>query len=88
MKSFALLISVIFLACCGSVFAEQASNKDGIKTGAETIVNGTALIGITGAMSEPNQPRSYDGHKAGARTWMELGDMHRAARPGMADFGK
>ena len=88
MKTIALIIVATLLTSCTSVLAEEPSNKEGIKTGAETIVNGTALIGITGAMSEPNQQRSYDGRKAGARTWTELGDMHRAARPGVADFGK
>ena len=79
---------LIFLTLCTSAFAEEASNKQGIKTGAEALVNGTALLGITGAMSDNKQERSYDGRKAGARTWTELGDMHRAARPGTADFGK
>ena len=88
MKSFALLICAIFLATYSPVFAEETSSKEGIRTGAETVVNGTALLGITGAMSEPNHARSFEGRKAGATTWTELGDMQRAARPAIADFGK
>ena len=88
MKPLAIVISATLLTFCASVLAEEVSSKEGIKTGAETIVNGTALNGITGAMSELNQIRSYDSRKAGARTWTELGDMHPAARPRVADFGK
>ena len=69
-------------------FAEEPSNMQGIKTGAETLVNGAALIGITGAMTDAKPSNSYEGRKGGAKTWRELGDMHRAARPGVADFGK
>lgn len=69
-------------------YSEEVSNKEGIKTGAETVVNGTALIGVVGSMSEPKPNSSYDGRKGRAKTWKELGDVHRAARPGVADFGK
>ena len=69
-------------------FTEEPSNKQGIKTGAETVVNGAALIGVVGSMSEPKLNSSYDGRKGGAKTWKELGDMHRSSRPGVADFGK
>ena len=88
MKTLPLLICAVFLASYTSLFAEEFSNKEGIKTGAETVINGAALIGITGAMSEHNQPRSYEGRKASAKTWAELGGMHRAARPAEAEFGK
>jgi hypothetical protein len=88
MKTLVLIFLVTISTLCTPSIAEDATNKQGIKTGAETLVNGTALLGITGAMSDNKQARSYDGRKAGARTWTELGDMHRSARPGVADFGK
>lgn len=88
MKTYVAPFLLTFLTLYNSAGAEEASNKQGIKTGAETLVNGTALLGITGAMSDNKQERSYDGRKGGARTWTELGDMHRAARPGTADFGR
>ena len=88
MKTLISLISLVVTAFIFPAFAEESSNKEGIKTGAETVVNGAALIGITGAMTNGRPSNSYEGRKGGAKTWRELGDMHRAARPGVADFGK
>ena len=88
MKTLISLISPVVIAFIVPAFAEESSNKEGIKTGAETVVNGAALIGITGAMTDGRPSNSYEGRKGGAKTWRELGDMHRAARPGVADFGK
>ena len=65
-------------------FAEEASHKEGIKTGAETIVNGAALIGFVGAMSGQ---KSNTGNERHPKTWHELGDMQRA-KPGVTEFGK
>lgn len=79
---------VALTALCSPSFAEETSNMEGIKTGAETVVNGVALVGVVGAMSDSKNETSYQGRKAGARTWTELGDMQRSARPGVADFGK
>jgi hypothetical protein len=88
MKTLVSILLVNIFTFCTSVFAEEVSNKQGVKTGAEVLVNGTALIGITGAMTDNKQERSYEGQKAGVRTWTEIGDMHRSARSGVADFGK
>lgn len=88
MKTLISLISPVVIAFIVPAFAEESSNKEGIKTGDETVVNGAALIGITGAMTNGRPSNSYEGRKGGAKTWRELGDMHRAARPGVADFGK
>lgn len=88
MKTLILPISLVVTAFIFPAFAEEPSNRQGIKTGAETVVNGTALIGVVGSMSEPKPNSSYDGRKGGAKTWKELGDMHRSSRPGVADFGK
>ena len=86
MKPFIPLVALI--ACSSPTFAEEASNKEGIKTGAETVINGAALMGVVGAMSGPKNETTYEGRKAGAQTWTELGDIQRAARPAIADFGK
>ena len=88
MKNSFLFIALAAINISPPAYSEEASNKEGIKNGAETVVNGTALIGVVGSMSEPKPNSSYDGRKGGAKTWKELGDMHRAARPGVADFGK
>jgi hypothetical protein len=88
MKTLVSILLVNIFTFYTSVFAEEVSNKQGVKTGAEVLVNGTALIGITGAMTDNKQERSYEGRKAGVRTWTELGDMHRSAGSGVADFGK
>ena len=86
MKPFIPLVALI--AYSSPTFAEETSNKEGIKTGAETVVNGAALMGVVGAMSGPKNETTYEGRKAGAQTWTELGDIQRAARPAIADFGK
>ena len=88
MKNSVLAISLAAITISSHACSEEASNKEGIRTGAETVVNGAALIGVVGAMSGSKNETSYEGRKGGARTWRELGDMQRAARPGIADFGK
>ena len=88
MKTLLSFTCLALTAIIVPAFAEEPSNKQGIKTGAETVVNGAALIGITGAMTGSKPSNSYEGRKGGAKTWRELGDMHRAARPSVADFGK
>ena len=88
MKNYFLFMVLAATSISSPSYSEEVSNKEGIKTGAETVVNGTALIGVVGSMSEPKPNSSYDGRKGGAKTWKELGDMHRSSRPGVADFGK
>lgn len=88
MKTFIPLSVAVLLAFSSLSFAQEAASKEGIKTGAETVVNGAALMGVVGAMSGAKSEPFYEGRKAGARTWTELGDIQRAARPGVADFGK
>ncbi len=88
MKNSILLILMVAIATSSPSYSAEVSNKEGIKTGAETLVNGAALIGVVGAMSGSKNGPSYEGRKSGAKTWTELGDMHRAARPGVAEFGK
>ena len=85
MKPFIPLVDLI--ACSSPTFAEEASNKEGIKTGAQTVVNGAALMGVVGAMSGLKNETIYEGRKAVAQSWTELGDIQRAARPAIADFG-
>ena len=88
MKNYIVLTLVATITASSPSYSAEVSNKEGIKTGAETVVNGAALIGVVGAISGSKNGPSYEGRKAGARTWTELGDMHRAARPGVAEFGK
>jgi len=88
MKIFIPLFLAGAMAYSSATFAEEISQKDGIKTGAETLVNGTALLGMSGAISESQHDPDYVGRKAGARTWTELEDMQRDAKPGIAEFGK
>ena len=88
MKNSIVLPLVAAITASSPSYSAEVSNKESLKTGAETVVNGAALIGVVGAMSGSKNGPSYEGRKAGARTWTELGDMHRAARPGVAEFGK
>ena len=88
MKYYIVLTLVAAITASSPSYSAEVSSKEGIKTGAETVVNGAALIGVVGAISGSKNGPSYEGRKAGARTWTELGDMHRAARPGVAEFGK
>ena len=85
MKPFIPLVALI--ACSSPTIAEEVSNKEIIKTGAETVVNGAALMGVVGAMSDSKKETTYEDRKGGAQTWTELGDIQRAARPAIADFG-
>ena len=78
MKPFIPVVALI--ACSSPTFAEEASNKEGIKTGAETVVNGAALMGVVGAMSGPKNETIYEGRKAGAQSWTELGDIQRLVK--------
>lgn len=43
---------------------------------------------LSGTMPDSKNETSYEGRKAGARTWIELGDMQQLARQGVANFGK
>ena len=88
MKTIAPILLAAIAVSCSLALAEEASTKEGLRTAGEGLVNGTALLGISGATSEAHHDPAYDGRKAGAKTWTELGDMHRAAKPGVADFGK
>ena len=78
MKTLLSLTGIVLIAFIIPAITEETSNKQGIKTGAETVVNGAALIGITGAMTDGKPSNSYEGRKGGAKTWRELGDLHRA----------
>jgi hypothetical protein len=84
MKAFTYLFLVLVSTFCASVFAQEVSHKEGFKTGAETVVNGTALIGILGATSSQQTNRDNQRHP---KTWNDLGAMHRS-RPSEAEFGK
>jgi hypothetical protein len=88
MKTISLILLAALAVSSSPTFAEEASTKEGLKTAGEGLVNGTALMGMTGATSAAHDATAYDGRRAGAKTWTELGDMHRAARPGVANFGK
>lgn len=66
--------------------AEENSHKQSIKTGAETVINGAALMGIAGAASAQQDQQPYDSRGTHPKTWKELGDLHKA-RPSVAEFG-
>jgi len=84
MKAITYLFLVLVSTFCASVFAQEVSHKEGLKTGAETVVNGAALIGIVGAAS--GQQTNYANQRH-PKTWNDLGAMH-LARPSEAEFGK
>jgi len=84
MKTSALLFLFLVSTSYISVFAQEVSHKEGLKTGAETVVNGAALIGIVGAASGQQTNNANQRHP---KTWNDLGAMHRA-RPSEAEFGK
>ena len=84
MKTCNPLTLAIILNFYSLAFAEEASHKEGIKTGAETIVNGAALIGVVGAMSGQ---KSNTGNERHPKTWHELGVIQRA-KSGVAEFRK
>ena len=87
MKTFARLLALLTVCFPFPADAEELSTKDGIKTGAETIVNGAALVGILGATSQNNSDQTRIQPSGPPKTWGELGAMHKA-RPGVAEFGK
>jgi hypothetical protein len=79
------IISLLLTLLSSSVsIAEETSNKDGTKTGAETVVNGAALIGIVGAASGQQSNTDNQRHP---KTWGDLKALQRS-RPGVAEFGK
>ena len=88
MKAIAPILFGILITPSISAFAEEVSHKEGIKTGAETLVNGTALLGMSDETSIFwNAPTSETKQLDSQRTWRDLGVMQRA-RPTDADFGK
>jgi hypothetical protein len=78
------ILVLLTLFSSSSVIAEETSHKEAIKTGAETVVNGAALIGIVGAASGQQSSVVNQRHP---KTWHDLGALHRS-RPGVAEFGK
>lgn len=62
--------------------------REVIKTSVETLANGTALLGMSGAIADKLHDPSCDDRKSGAMTWTELADMHQATTKNIADFGK
>jgi hypothetical protein len=84
MKPIILISLNIFLNFLTPAFAEDISHKEGIKTGAETVINGTALMGIVGAISGEQSNTNNMQHQ---KTWTDLGSLQRA-KPSIAEFGK
>lgn len=84
MKTISLISLVMILNFWTPTFADDVSHKEGIKTGAETVINGVTLMGIVGAASGE---RSNAYNIKNPRTWSDLGAQQRA-RPGIAEFGK
>ena len=88
MKVIAPILFVTLIASSIPACAEEVSQKQGIKTGAETLVNGTALLGMSDQTSIFwNAPTSETKQPDAPRNWRDLGAMQRA-RPTDADFGK
>ena len=88
MKATAPILFLSIIAPGIPAFAEELSHKEGIKTGAETLVNGTALLGMSDETSIFwNAPSSETKQPDAPRTWRDLGAMQRA-RQADADFGK
>ena len=88
MKAIWPILFVILITPTIPAFAEEVSQKQGIKTGAETLVYGTALLGMSDETSIFwNAPSSETKQSDRPRTWGDLGAMQRA-RPTDADFGK
>ena len=88
MKVIAPILFVTLIASSIPACAEEVSQKQGIKTGAETLVNGTALLGMSDQTSIFwNAPTSETKLPDAPRNWRDLGAMQRA-RPTDADFGK
>lgn len=84
MKIFPITPLLLALLSSSVGIAEETSNKQAIKTGAETVVNGAALIGIVGAASG-QQPNVVN--QRHPKTWGDLKALQRS-RPGVAEFGK
>ena len=84
MKIFPITPLLLALLSSSVSIAEETSNKEGIKTGAETVVNSAALIGIVGAASD--QQSNTDNQRR-PKTWGDLKALQRS-RPGVAEFGK
>ena len=80
-----IILALFMLA--SPAFAQETSNKQGLKAGAETLVNGAALLGMSGVTSGANKSQEDLARSNQNRTWENLGAMHRA-RPGVAEFGK
>jgi len=88
MKAIAPILFGILITPSISAFAEEVSHKEGIKTGAETLVNGTALLGMSDETSIFwNAPSSESRQPDIPRNWRDLVAMQRA-RQTEADFGK
>jgi hypothetical protein len=88
MKVIALALFVILITPSIPGFAEEISHMEGIKTGAETLVNGTALLGMSDETSIFwNAPSSESRQPDIPRNWRDLVAMQRA-RQTEADFGK
>jgi hypothetical protein len=69
-------------------FGEEILYREVIKTSVETLANGTALLGMSGAIADKLHDPSCDDRQSGAMTWTELADMHQATTKNIADFGK
>ena len=88
MKTTIPLFVVAIMPYSAPAFGEEILYREVIKTSVETLANGTALLGMSGAIADTLHDPSYDGRKSGAMTWTELGDMHQATTKNIADFGK
>jgi len=88
MKTTIALFVVAIMPYSAPAFGEEILYREVIKTSVETLTNGTALLGMSGAIADTLHDPSYDGRKSGAMTWTELADMHQATTKNIADFGK
>jgi hypothetical protein len=76
------LFALSFQASAGPV-----ATKDGVKTGAETVINGAALIGTLGAASAAHHEALKDKTQDHKRNWQDMDALYRS-RLGVTELGK
>lgn len=84
---FRLLCILPLLAFTYPAEADTVATKDGVKTGAETVVNGAALIGTLGAANAAQHEALKIKPLNHKRNWQDVDALYRS-RLGVAEFGK
>ena len=84
---FKLLCVLPLLAFTYSAEAGPVATKDGVKTGAEAVINGAALIGTLGAANAAQHETLKINPLNHKRNWQDVDALYRS-RLGVAEFGK